>query len=71
MTLSEKFERIRALIPLARAKAEPIGPLHAAWDDIFDGEALLLGRETLARGTLDEVADRVIKSLSPVEVSKG
>lgn len=39
-----------------RIEAEPYGTLHANWDLIFDGEALLAGRETfLPRATLMEM----------------
>jgi hypothetical protein len=40
------IETIRELIPKARAIAAPVGPMHSLWDVIFDGEALLAGRQT-------------------------
>ena len=37
---------IKQHIKKLRDRAEPIGPLHAMWDLIFDLEAILENRET-------------------------
>ena len=46
MTDDERSELVR-LIPLARRIAAPVGPLHSAWDIIFDAEALLNNRAAI------------------------
>lgn len=40
MTDAELVQRLRAI-------AEPVGPLHALWDIIFDLEAKAVGKQTL------------------------
>lgn len=40
-------ETLRAAIRASRARASAVGPLHAAWDTIFDAEALLDGKPML------------------------
>lgn len=39
----------RARVAELRAKAEPVGPQHAAWDEIFELEELLRAHDALAR----------------------
>ena len=48
-------ETIRAALPHVRRVAQNVGPLHAAWDVIFDAEAWLEGKQTLVRGSHEEV----------------
>ncbi len=38
--------KLRQKIKEWRAIAEPVGSQHALWDQIFDAEALLVGRAT-------------------------
>lgn len=49
------LERVWELIRILRSRAEPVGPLHSAWDLIFDLEAVVEGRETLLRKTPEEI----------------
>ena len=46
MLESQRRELIR-LIPMARRHAAKFGPMHSAWEMIFDGEALLSGQEPM------------------------
>ena len=41
----EHATRIRTLLFAVRSSAQRVGPFHAAWDMIWDGEALLTGRK--------------------------
>lgn len=43
LTLCERTE-LNRLILLARKKAAVVGPMHSAWDSIFDAEAILRGQ---------------------------
>jgi hypothetical protein len=58
------IDRIRGALPRVRTIAARVGPLHAAWDAIFDGEAILEGRPTLLRGTAEDVARMVADALA-------
>lgn len=40
-------QQMRTLILQARAKAAPVGAMHALWDTIFDAEAILAGQPSL------------------------
>jgi len=54
--------KLETAIKLLRAVAEPVGPIHGAWDVIFDMEALLKGRQTLLEGPdrTSEAAAKII-----------
>ena len=57
---AEDLERIRELIPRCREIAQEVGPLHALWEAIFDGEALLVGKTPLfLPGSAEDVAKQV------------
>lgn len=40
-------EELAKAISAARITAQRVGPMHSAWDDIFDAEAILAGKNTL------------------------
>ena len=40
-------QRMERALPFARAVAASAGPLHSAWDVIFDAEAHLAGRHAI------------------------
>jgi len=51
--IDEDKQVVRRLLPMVPAEAQKVGSQHAAWDLIFDAEALLAGRPA------DPVAVRV------------
>lgn len=65
MTRAEAEATIRELIPYARAAAEPNGPHHAIWDDIFDAEDFIRGRHGIygAGRSEERVAAVIIANL--------
>lgn len=52
-------EELSNLISRARARAEPVGPMHALWDMIGDAEALLEGKPTLLGWTKRRMIDEL------------
>lgn len=50
----QQREKLRGLVRQLRAKAEPVGPLHGAWDTIFDIEQFLQCKQTLVNKSADE-----------------
>jgi hypothetical protein len=52
-------ERLVAAIAEARCIASQVGPLHAAWDDIFDAECLLSGKPQFIETTMPVLIDRL------------
>lgn len=56
-------ERLRAAVSRARKRAQAVGPLHADWDYISDGECLLAGEPTLMRGERQDLVRRITDGL--------
>ncbi len=63
-------ERLQELIIVGRKVATPVGSMHSLWDVIFDAEALLKGKETLLKGTEQEVHKQLVEWLEEHEAKQ-
>lgn len=52
LTVDERRELERRVVHW-RSIAQPVGPMHGYWDQIFDGEAALNGRPSIL--TVDQL----------------
>ena len=57
MMTDDKKKDLQRIAAELRKKAEPSGPLHAAWPIIFDIESFLLDRPTIHSQTADGLID--------------
>lgn len=55
-------ETIAEMVKIASNIAGKVGPLHGLWDIIFDAEALLQGKKTVA--TRDEIVQALKNAVS-------
>jgi hypothetical protein len=61
--LDRDLQEIERLLPLARDRASKAGSMHALWDFIIDGEAVIAARQTLIAGDRASVAHVVATEL--------
>lgn len=56
-----RWHRLEVAVTKARVAATRVGPMHAAWDDISDAEALLATPYGIPTETIDRLASELEK----------